>query len=334
MDITKSNFLRAINHNLVTILASEKSLAPKLILACSGGADSLAMTEALTIIFPQSSLFVVHINHSIRAIAAQQDADLVEKFCAMRNLNCIVIEVNVPDFAKQNKLSLEEAARILRYRELLKVLDTEQADYIVTGHNKDDQAETLLINLLRGSGLAGLSAMKMCSGKIIRPLLNISRVAIEDFCLERSIVYALDQTNYDTKYLRNKIRYELLPLLGQEYNPSIVDTLTRTTNLICIDDDYLKSQAEKFFQEHAFVENSCVTFSTDIASLHQAVLTRIVFIAIDVVMGERKSINYSHIIAILELFGKPTGKFLQLPKGLRVEKKYRKIIFYKEYRQK
>lgn len=333
MDIKKTRFLKNINHNLFTNLKLVNTVPKKLILACSGGADSLAMTEALLLLLPQSQLIIVHINHNIRA-AAQQDADLVKDFCQVRNLDCIVIEINVPEFAKAQKLSIEEAARILRYEELTKILITQQADYIVTGHNKDDQAETLLINLLRGSGLAGLSAMKMCSGKILRPLLNISRSAIEQFCKERMIVYALDQTNYDTKYLRNRIRCELLPLLEKDYNPAIVDTLTRTTNLISTDDDYLNIQAEKIFEQYVVIEDLTVALSLEIANLHQALLTRVIFKAIDFVMGGKKSISYLHIIAVLDLFSKPTGKILQLPNGLRVEKKYRKIIFYKEYIEK
>lgn len=333
MDIKKTRFLKNINHNLFANLKLVNTVPKKLILACSGGADSLAMTEALLLLLPQSQLIIVHINHNIRA-ASQQDADLVKDFCQVRNLDCIVIEINVPEFAKAQKLSIEEAARILRYEELTKILITQQADYIVTGHNKDDQAETLLINLLRGSGLAGLSAMKMCSGKILRPLLNISRSAIEQFCKERMIVYALDQTNYDTKYLRNRIRCELLPLLEKDYNPAIVDTLTRTTNLISTDDDYLNIQAEKIFEQYVVIEDLTVALSLEIATLHQALLTRVIFKAIDFVMGGKKSISYLHIIAVLDLFSKPTGKILQLPNGLRVEKKYRKIIFYKEYIEK
>lgn len=161
----------------------------------------------------------MHVEHGIRGQEALDDAEFVKNFCAERGLAFVCRHVNAPDYALQNGLSLEDAARRLRYKALFSYAAEEKCDYIVTAHQADDQAETVLMQLMRGSGTSGLGGMQTASGKLLRPFLFVRRTEIEAYCRERGLRFCNDSTNDDVRYTRNRIRKELLPYLEKVLTP-------------------------------------------------------------------------------------------------------------------
>ena len=161
-----------------------------LLVACSGGADSAALTDALWQLKDECcyKITVMHVEHGIRGKEALDDAEFVKNFCAERGLAFVCRHVKAPDYALQNGLSLEDAARRLRYKELFAYSAEAKCDYIVTAHQADDQAETVLMQLMRGSGTSGLGGMHTASGKLLRPFLFVRRTEIELIAMKRFAV--------------------------------------------------------------------------------------------------------------------------------------------------
>lgn len=165
----------------------------------------------------------------------------------MRQVACEVLRVDAKKFAAESKLSVEDAARKLRYTVLFEILSKHKSEYIVTAHHRDDQAETLLLHLLRGSGAEGLGGMRCHNNSIVRPFLQVSRRMLEAYCAMRSLDYRTDSSNMDLYYTRNKVRHILLPLLEREFNPNIKQALAQTATLIAEDADCLNELAEEKF---------------------------------------------------------------------------------------
>lgn len=199
----------------------------RVVIACSGGADSVALTDAVWQLRDECGykIAVMHVEHGLRGEEALRDAAFTEKFCAERGLAFACRHVRAGVYAKAEGLSVEDAARKLRYRELWQYVDELGADYLLTAHHAGDQAETVLMQLLRGSGTAGLGGMQVQAGRLMRPLLFVQRSEIEAYCRERNLSFCHDSTNDDVRYTRNHIRKELLPYLQQQFNSQLVTAL-------------------------------------------------------------------------------------------------------------
>ena len=181
----------------------------------------------------------VHVHHMMRAEEARRDADFARDFCARRGIAFHLMQVNVPQYARANGLTPEQAARCLRYRALREAAG---GGLIAVAHNLNDQAETVLMRLVRGSGTAGLAAMQELSGDIIRPLLYVSRRRIEEYCRKHGLEYVTDSTNLEPDCTRNILRLEVLPML-EKINPDAVKCIVRTSLLAKSDEEYLRAQA-------------------------------------------------------------------------------------------
>lgn len=195
------------------------------IVALSGGADSVALL--LGLIHVGQPLVAAHCNFHLRGEESDDDEAFVRQLCEERGVKLYVEHFDTEDYAKQQRISIEMAARELRYDFFERLRQQLGADTIAVAHHRDDNVETLLLNLVRGSGLKGLCAMQPQNGFIVRPMLNIPRAEIESFLKEAQQPFRTDSTNTDTAFKRNKIRHELLPLL-RELNPSIDRTLAET----------------------------------------------------------------------------------------------------------
>lgn len=214
------------------------------LLALSGGADSMALLHILTH-WKTSGLRVsaVHINHGLRGSAADCDEHFVRNYCKEHGIALTVFYADVAARAQQEHLSVEEAGRRIRYDwfELLRCrLD---ADYILTAHTASDQAETVLMHLIRGCGVDGLCGIPAKRGNIRRPLLCADRREVEAYCAFHNVPFVTDETNEDTKYTRNYIRHRVLPLL-REVNPSVDKALLRLSSCATVDASYINEQAE------------------------------------------------------------------------------------------
>jgi tRNA(Ile)-lysidine synthase len=217
--------------------------------AVSGGPDSVALLLVLLELKKDYnlSLCVVHVNHKLRGKESDQDQDFVRKLSSDLKLKFFSRSFQVKKEAKKLKLSVEECARKKRYDYLKSLADKLKAQKIALGHNFNDQAETVLIRLIRGSGSLGLSGIPPVKDKIIRPLIDIKKEEIEAFLKKKKIPFRIDSSNLRTDYLRNKVRLKLLPILRKEYNPKIEEVLNRTTSILRAEERYINQKAEKAY---------------------------------------------------------------------------------------
>ena len=227
----------------------------KLVVGVSGGADSLALLHLLTHAWPREYLVVAHLNHGLRD-QAEADADFVRGFSAENKLTCEIGFTDVPLLVKRSGQTVEEAGRSARYHFLSQVAAKHQAQAILTAHHADDQAETVLMHILRGSGLGGLRGMSPIAlvpnesasdVRLLRPLLTVTRAQIDAYCEAQQLTPIVDETNADTTYLRNWLRHELLPQL-ETYNPNIAQQLNQLGELATADESLLHNLALKTYQ--------------------------------------------------------------------------------------
>lgn len=212
------------------------------LVAISGGADSVCLLHVLNKLsnYYKLKIFAAHINHLLRGEESDKDEQFVSKICNELGVTIYIHRQNALEFADIEKIGLEEAGRIIRYKFLNKIKNEIGANIITTAHNKNDQAETMIMRFLRGSGLAGLSGIKpVREDGIIRPLIETKREHILEYLKENDLQYRMDESNNDLYYLRNKVRHQLLPQLT-EYNPNLLDTLSNVSFLMRSDEDFIQ----------------------------------------------------------------------------------------------
>jgi tRNA(Ile)-lysidine synthase len=194
-----------------------------MMVAVSGGGDSVALLDALEETY-HGRIIVAHLEHGIRGTSSVADADFVRDLCQKKNLDVVIRSVSIPRQRHRGE-SMEEAARRIRYKFLEGARDSFGAAWIAVGHNSDDVVETMLLNFLRGTGVSGLCGLLGRRGRIVRPLIHCSRLDLRNFLLEHGQTWREDETNSDTRYLRNKLRLELIPSLTQAYNPNFSEKM-------------------------------------------------------------------------------------------------------------
>lgn len=304
----------------------------KVLAGVSGGADSMCL---LLVLLKIKNLFninisVVHVNHGLRGKAAQLDAEFVEQICGRFNVECIVRNVNVKDYAAREKQSEEEAARNLRYKMFASVCRELQCTKIAVAHHADDQAETVLFQMFRGSGLKGLSGMLPVRDNIIRPLLCVSRAEIEDFLKQSHMEYCTDATNYSVDYTRNKIRLNILPYIKDNINEGVV------SHLISIADDarradlFLQREAQKIFNENSVIEDGVLKLNLEVLKYEEIIVSYVLRMCIEKVKSAMKDIGRKHIEDIYNIAHIKGNKEIMLPYGIRVYKEYSTLIFKRQ----
>lgn len=289
------------------------------VVAVSGGPDSVALLHVLYLLRSELdlSLHVAHLNHMFRGAEAEADALFVAGLADRYGLPATVESYNVPAYRAEKRLSGQEAAREVRYRFLKETADRVGASRIALAHQADDQAETILLNFLRGAGVAGLKGiLPVREGLYIRPLLNIRRHEIEHYCAGRNLLYRRDPSNLKPVYTRNKIRLKLMPLLEREYNPGLVPNLLRLGEICREEDICLEELAERSFQE-ALVEAAEGLVILRLSVLEEtppALRRRLLRRAWQVLTGDRQNLSFEHTESILGLLaGGATGSRVVLP---------------------
>lgn len=292
-----------------------------IVVGVSGGADSVSLLHLLNRIKDEYKLrlYAVHLNHQFRGSEADEDAAYVEKFCEKLGIKSYIYSKNILAYSKNHGITFEEAGRLVRYNLFDQVMNETKSNKIAVAQNMDDQGETLLMRLMRGSGLEGLSAIDYIrDGKIIRPILDISRKDIETYCYENHLMARIDKTNFEMEYTRNRIRLEMIPYIEEHFNPNIKETLSRTTNLIREDHGFINSILEGAYHEAA--EEKFGEIKIDRKSFlkhHPAIKKRILRKAIHSFLGDLKNIQNNHIEKLLELiqYGQ-VGSKIDLPRGI------------------
>ncbi len=230
-------------------IASNKMLGKgdRVIAAVSGGPDSMCLLHVLKKLSAAVGFEIVaaHLNHNLRGAESNRDESFVRKSCLHLGINCRAGSADIKAIGKRDKVSLEEAGRVERYRFLNGLLKREAFNKIALGHHKDDLAETVLMNLLRGTGPDGLKGIDPVRGNLIRPLIDVSRSEIVAWLRESSVKYCIDGSNDNNTFRRNSIRNELLPKLIAEYNPSLPDALVRLASAARLDDEFFREIVER-----------------------------------------------------------------------------------------
>ena len=307
---------KAVNKLLKEI---KKYLPPgaRVVVACSGGADSVALADAVWQLRDECGykIAVMHIEHGLRGDEALRDAAFVENFCAERGLDFICRHVKAGAYAKAEGLSVEDAARKLRYCELWQYVDELGADFLLTAHHAGDQAETVLMQLLRGSGTAGLGGMQVQAGRLMRPLLFVQRSEIEAYCRKRNLSFCHDSTNDDVRYTRNRIRKELLPYLQRQFNQQLVTALGQTAQLAAIDNAFACHHAQKFYGEQVTVNGNLLECGAEkLSAEFEAVSTRVIRLMWEQKVAPGSELGFEHIKAVLRLLQNgSSGKAVMLP---------------------
>lgn len=297
----------------------------------SGGPDSMALLYLLMDIKDEYGigLKIAHLNHGFRKEAAEE-AEFVRGRAVSLGLEAVIRFIDVPAMREREGLSSQEAARDARYAFFEEAAGEAGANKVALAHTSDDQAETVLIRLLRGSGPLGLSGIPAIRGQepiIIRPLIDCSRKEIEGYLSEKGIPFVTDSSNLKMDYMRNRVRMELIPFL-EGYNPNIKETLTRTARLARQDNEFLDMEADKAYQSLVPSNNGDIAIDFKaLKGLPSAMSSRVIRNAIEGVKGDLKRISFQHIAEILNLMDLGEGRWtLHLP-DVTVSREHDKFIF-------
>lgn len=304
----------------------------KVLVAFSGGPDSLCLLDILLRLAPSYNLtiYAAHLNHMIRGYDAQMDAMFCYDFCEKNGVKFFLKVIDVPKLAKQTGMSMENCARQQRYSLFYDIKNELGINKIAVAHNLDDQAETVLLKLFRGSGLQGLSGMDYIrDGVIIRPLLDVYKQEIVDYCKKNFLTPRLDYTNKQAEYTRNKVRLNLIPEIEKNFTSNIKQILSRTANNIRQDYEFIDEQAQKKYEDiRTQKKQDLVSLNINLLSNENpAIRNRVIRCAINDVLGNLTDISSVHISDISDLIEKKSGKMLNLPQNLKVYTFSERLIF-------
>ena len=301
--------------------------------AVSGGADSMALLDIIASLRGlRLNLVVAHLNHLLRGAESDADEEFVRKLAADYGVPFAVRRVDVGEVARKEGRSLEDAGRSARYAFFDEMAVLHKAHAIALAHHADDQAETVLLRLLRGAGGSGLCAMAPKSaGRYVRPLLNVTRGEIEEYLRKRGLAWRTDSSNVDMDFLRNRIRHQLIPLLSA-YNPAISERLAATAHALAADEEFLEAATAAAFASHGVKGVDRVTFTVPgVLTEPRAIRLRLFRKAILQARGDLARISFRHLQAIDRLFFSPRPHLsLTLPDGLRAAKIYGEISIFTE----
>ena len=310
--------------------------ASSLVVAVSGGPDSMALLYALLHLRGRLGLSLrgAHLDHGLRGDAGAADAAFVADVFDAAGMPCDVEKADVAAYRTAHRLSLEQAAREVRYAFLARAYREQGADAIALGHTADDQAETILMHVVRGSGLTGLRGMEASSSRrvegtevrFVRPLLGITRADTEAYCRALGLRPRMDESNRSPQFTRNRIRTELLPLL-EELNPSVRDALLRLSTAATRELSYLDSEVDRLWDAAAEEGDGRVTLDRRaVRGLPEALRTHLLRRAVGAVKSDLEGVHLRHVDDMTRLLGGPAGRAIDLPGGLRFHVGYDEVV--------
>ena len=305
------------------------------VLICvSGGPDSVALLHCLVELkeILDINLGIAHLNHKLRGDESDLEEEFVLNLSSKYDIKCYNKQINVKDSLKKKKMSLEEKARYLRYNFFKETADKYKYQKIATAHHADDNAEQVLISIIRGSGPLGLSGIPpIRDGIFIRPLIKLNRSDIINYLNLEKLTYVIDKSNFDNNFLRNKIRNNLLPLLKKEYNSKINYSLNKVSAIISEENQWIDSLLIDFIKQAVINKNDYMIILdiSYINKLHNAPLKRIIRTAVKEIKKDLRRISFDHIDQIIKIiFDKTGNKFLNLPDSISVYKDGNNLIIF------
>lgn len=311
-----------------------------IVVGVSGGPDSMTLLNVLINLKENLNLkiTVAHINHMIRQ-EAEEETKYVQNFCKQRDIECFVKREKVEELAKNNKIGTEEAGRKLRYSFFEEVLEKVNANKIATAHTANDNSETVLMNIIRGSGTSGLKGIEpIRENKFIRPLIECTREEIEEYCEEKKLQPKIDKSNSENIYTRNKVRNMLLPYIKENFNPNIVNSLNRLSELAREENLFLEKKVEEAYKqvliEESIGKQAVRVKSKIILDLKKfnkqdlVIKNRLMLYTIGRVLGTSQNIEKVHIEDLVKLCSNNIGnKYLTPNKNIKVMVKGGRIFF-------
>lgn len=328
----------------------------RIVVGVSGGADSVCLLNVLVELYPIGiELYVVHVNHGIRGEEADRDEEFVRSLSQSLGIPYFRYNYDIRKIAREEGLTEEEAGRMARYRSFLDICNRHGCNKIAVAHNKNDNAETVLFHLFRGSGIKGLSGIRPTrivetdtGGEVtlIRPLLFAQRDQIEAYLSQRKISYCIDRTNLEEDYSRNKLRNRILTYVSREINSNAIHHIAEAATRISEVDRYIEKQVENRYQELVKYNNGIYRLHLDDFEKEDIVLQKgILYKIMENLAGSRQNIETKHIEEVLGLIVKPVGKQISLPYGMiavrdyqaleimmadREEERYQRAFLHKE----
>ena len=305
-----------------------------IVVGVSGGPDSMALLYALLYIKKEIdfNIIVAHVNHGVRGEEALRDQSFVEEKAYELGLEYYTKDVDMVAYGRKHKISAEEAGRILRYDFFRGILRSYNGGKIALAHNMNDQAETLLMRIIRGTGIDGLRGMDFANDDIIRPLLNISRQEIEEYIEVNKIETLLDKTNLMPIYTRNKVRLELIPYLEDNFNPKLIRTLWRLSQTAKNDSAFLESYTvDKYLDSLIYEDNDKIVLSLNkFKVLDKSIQNRLVIYGITKIVKVFQGFSEEHISSVVSLFNTGlTGKLIELPNDIVARVDYENLVIEK-----
>lgn len=315
----------------------------KIILGVSGGPDSISMLKILNELKNEKKfifdIVVCHINHGLRE-NAKLDEEYVQAFCEKHNIEYYVLHADIRKIAEKNKIGLEEAGRNIRYEFFNQIKEKTSANKIAIAHNSNDNAETIIMNMLRGVGLSGLKGIEAKNGIYIRPLIESERQEIEEYCEKENLNPRHDESNDENIYTRNKIRNIVIPYIKEEFNPNIIKTINRLSSIIKEDISFIENEVIKkyneicleeknLFESDVYNEEKESTIILDLKKFNMldiSIQKRLILYSIEKIFGSTKGIEKIHIDDIIKLCNNNIGnKFLTPNKKTKIVIKNKKI---------
>lgn len=340
-----------IRERVLNYIAKNRMLSQgqRVIVGLSGGADSVCLLSLLADLREEMDLKIcaVHVHHGLRGQEADRDARFSEELCRKLDIPFFLVSADVNGEAERRRISQEEAGRILRYEafeQKASEWELEQREEtggdsvrVAVAHHGDDSAETILYHLLRGSGLKGLSGIPAVRGRIIRPLLCVTREEITDFLKQRELAFVTDSTNLEVQYIRNRIRSHLIPMAEKEINQRAVEHILKAGELIGEADQFFRDRAEKLLTEleksqtgNSYSEGFQLSFPiSSILPLSHIEQTYLIRAAFSRIGSSLKDVEAGHVASVLALLNARTGAGVDLPGGLRAERSYENLLLGK-----
>lgn len=307
----------------------------KIVIGVSGGPDSMCLLDSLYCLKEKLDveIIVAHINHMIREEADEEMA-YVEAYCRSKNIKCYIKKVEVEKLAKEQKLGTEEMGREIRYKFFKQVAQKENANKIATAHNLNDNVETVLLNIIRGSGTSGLKGIEIKRKELnleyIRPIRECARKEIEVYCKNQNLNPKIDKTNFENIYNRNKVRNELIPYLKKEFNPNILEGINRLSVIAKEEEEYFEEIISQKYEELKIGQNQneIILDLNKFNKLNKVIKSRLILYTISKVNGNVQGISKIHIEDIIKLCENNIGnKYLTPNKNVKIYIKKGKVFF-------
>ena len=296
-----------------------------IVVGISGGSDSVCLLFALSAIIKEHYKYIkitaAHVNHLIRGESADGDEKFVENLCASAKIPLKIKRVCVTEYAAKNNMSVEMAGRHIRYEFFNEVAYDMEMCKIAVAHNLNDRAETVLLNIIRGTGISGLKGIPYVRDNIIRPLLDITKKEIKKYCADNKLDIREDESNFENNYTRNKIRLDLIPYINENFDVNITEKLIRLSNNIMIEDDFINAYTQSFIEKCVDKDNK-ILYLKDFIPLHNTVKIRILQSLCD------NNLEHCHMDKIINFINTGnTGKIFEIPGNIFAKKEYDKVVF-------